>query len=138
MKQTIQITTQLSARLWRDQRGAVLSTEIVLVASVALLGLMVGLAAYRDSVVNELADIGRGVGALDQSYMYTTTVDGDDLATGVTETYGAPGNAVVVTVSVAGTDFDDTPDPGDDAVITRGSAVGVNEVTPPPNPAGTP
>jgi len=55
-------------RLWSDQGGAVISIELVLVSSVVLLGLMVGLAALRDSVNNELADVGGAIDEITQSY----------------------------------------------------------------------
>jgi len=56
--------------LWRDQSGAILSTELILVAVVAVVGLVVGLTSIRDSLVSELADVSGTVQELNQSYSY--------------------------------------------------------------------
>ena len=61
-------------RLWNDEAGAVVSIELVLVGSVLLLGLIVGLAALRDSVNNELADLGSAVDELNQTYEFDSVV----------------------------------------------------------------
>ena len=58
----------LLKRLWNDDAGAVVSIELVLVGSVLLLGLIVGLAALRDSVNNELADLGSAVDEINQTF----------------------------------------------------------------------
>jgi len=59
---------KLLKRLWNDEVGAVVSIELVLVGSVLLLGLIVGLAALRDSVNNELADLGSAVDEINQAF----------------------------------------------------------------------
>ena len=63
---------QLLRALWKDQRGAVISAEMILVATIVVIGLIVGLTSYRDALVQELGDSGSSVGALDQSYSFTT------------------------------------------------------------------
>ncbi|QDU99212.1 Flp family type IVb pilin [Lignipirellula cremea] len=125
---------QLLTKLWRDEQGAVNSIELILIGTVLMLGLMVGLAAYRDSIINELADTGRAVGALNQSYSFAT-----DLGAGpgapVTQEFGDNGMGgprVSVTVSVADSSYLDATDFCDDAAITRASAVGVDEDDPAP------
>jgi Flp pilus assembly pilin Flp len=55
-------------KLCRDDAGAVLSTELVLISTVVVLGLIVGLTELRDAVSNELNDVGEAVGALNQSF----------------------------------------------------------------------
>jgi Flp pilus assembly pilin Flp len=55
-------------KLTRDESGAVLSTELVLISSLLVIGLIVGLTELRDSIANELNDVGEAVGALNQSY----------------------------------------------------------------------
>jgi Flp pilus assembly pilin Flp len=58
-------------KLWNDEAGAVISAEIVLVATILVIGMVVGLKSVRDSVVTELADVAQAIANLDQSYSYT-------------------------------------------------------------------
>ena len=46
---------EIANRLWRDERAFVMSAEIVLIGTVAILATIVGLSAYRDAVIAELA-----------------------------------------------------------------------------------
>lgn len=55
-------------KLWHDERGFVNSTELLLIATLAVLGLIVGLATLRDSIISELGDTSSAVGAANQSY----------------------------------------------------------------------
>lgn len=57
-------------RLWADQAGFVISTELVLVATILVIGMVVGLATVRDAVVQELADVAAAIGSVSQSYEY--------------------------------------------------------------------
>lgn len=57
--------------LWSDESGAIVSTEIVLVITILGIGMVVGLAAVRNSVVTELADVAQAVANVDQSYSYS-------------------------------------------------------------------
>lgn len=56
--------------LWRDETGAIISTELVLIAVVAVLGLMAGFVSMRDAVVSELSDVSGATDDLNQSYSY--------------------------------------------------------------------
>lgn len=51
-----------------DEQGFVVSAELVLVATVAVIGLLVGLAAVRDGVVSELSDVAGAVQDANQSF----------------------------------------------------------------------
>jgi len=55
-------------RLFRDDAGFVVSAELILVATVAVIGLLVGLAAVRDGVVSELSDVAGSIQDVNQSY----------------------------------------------------------------------
>lgn len=55
-------------KLWKDEAGAIVSAEIVLVATILVIGMITGLASLRDAVIEELADVGAAIGALDQSF----------------------------------------------------------------------
>ncbi|MCP4782165.1 MAG: hypothetical protein GY903_20770 [Fuerstiella sp.] len=54
--------------LWNDESGVILSAEIVLVATILVLGMIVGLVNLQVAVVHELADLSNAFGNLDQSY----------------------------------------------------------------------
>jgi len=55
-------------RLWNEENGAIISAEIVLVATILVIGVIVGLKSLRDAVVTELADVGQAIANLSQSY----------------------------------------------------------------------
>ncbi|QDU99210.1 Flp family type IVb pilin [Lignipirellula cremea] len=71
----------LLKRLWNDEVGAVVSIELVLIGTVLLLGVMVGLGALRDSVNNELADVGGAIDEINQSYI-VNSVTGHSISVG--------------------------------------------------------
>jgi len=58
-------------QLWKDEAGFVVSTELVLIATILVIGMVVGLATVRNAVVQELGDVALAVGSINQSYMYT-------------------------------------------------------------------
>jgi hypothetical protein len=58
-------------RLWRDECGFVLTTEMTMVASVLVLGLTAGLVTVRDQMVQELADTAMAISSLNQSYSFS-------------------------------------------------------------------
>ncbi len=109
---------QIARRLWDDESGAVMSTEIILIATIVVIGAIVGLATYRDAIVQELADTGIAISTLNQSYLMVTDIDGSGGQT-VTQDFGDsdPGVGVTPRVSVTVTVFDssytDNNDSGD-------------------------
>ncbi|MBL8826775.1 MAG: hypothetical protein JNM18_07290 [Planctomycetaceae bacterium] len=60
-------------RLWKEEAGAIVSAEIMLIASILVIGVIVGLKSVRDSVVTELADVAQALANVDQSYSYSGT-----------------------------------------------------------------
>ena len=60
-------------RVWNDEAGFVVSTELILIATILVIGMLVGLVSVRDQVVQELADVAEAVSDLDQSYSFTGT-----------------------------------------------------------------
>lgn len=54
--------------LWNDEVGVILSAELVLVATIVVIGIIVGLVELQCAVVAELSDLGDAIGNLDQSY----------------------------------------------------------------------
>lgn len=57
--------------LLNDEAGFVVSTELVLVATILVIGLIVGQTTLRDNVVTELADTADAISAIDQSYSWS-------------------------------------------------------------------
>lgn len=84
------------AKLWNDERGAVVSTELILLGTIIVIGLIVGLVAWRDSLVQEFGDTGASVGQFNQSYAVEVqanpgagiTVDNTTNEVTITRTYG--------------------------------------------------
>lgn len=56
------------AKLTRDEAGFIVSAELVLVATIAILAMIVGLSEVAVNINNELEDIGSAFGNLNQSY----------------------------------------------------------------------
>jgi hypothetical protein len=109
-------------RLWRDERGAINSTDIVLITTILILGSIVGLVVLRNQVVQELGDLATAVGALNQSYEYV----GDTLTISTT-------TGMIATVgTIAGSSYDDLPDIGDGDDVDGGEPAGISVSNPLP------
>ncbi|MFK7770264.1 MAG: Flp family type IVb pilin [Mariniblastus sp.] len=57
--------------LWYDNSGFVVSIELVLIATLVVIGLITGMTAVRDAVVSELSDVAGAIQDLNQSYAFT-------------------------------------------------------------------
>lgn len=68
--------SNLFRRLWADDRGAVISTELVLVIGILIFGIIPGLVALRNSIIAALATIGNTLNALVPSFTYSGFVVG--------------------------------------------------------------
>lgn len=55
-------------KLFNDEVGFVISAELVLVLTIAVLGMVVGLTSVRDAINAELVDLSNAFGAIDQGY----------------------------------------------------------------------
>jgi len=55
-------------KFWNDEAGIIVSAEIVLVATILVLGMIVGLVELQASIVSELGDLSSAFGNIDQSY----------------------------------------------------------------------
>ena len=60
--------TTLFTALMNDEAGFIVSAELVLVASIAVLGMVVGLSEVALNVNEELEDVGSAFGAMNQTY----------------------------------------------------------------------
>jgi hypothetical protein len=61
---------RLASCLWRDEHGVILSTEIVIIGSVLVIGLITGMTSLQQAVNGELQDLAGAIGSLDQSYCF--------------------------------------------------------------------
>ena len=98
-------------KLFNDEVGFVVSAELVLVLTIAVLGMVVGLVSVRDSILNELCDISSAFGAIDQSY---------DFRGAQKDSAGAKGHHA----NIHGAGFNDTTDDCDCKVVTYNDVCG--------------
>lgn len=57
--------------LWSDDRAFVVSSELILVATIMVIGMVVGLVTVRDQVVQELADVAAAVSRTEQDFSFS-------------------------------------------------------------------
>lgn len=96
----------------KKEAGFIVSAELVLIATILVIGLIVGMVAIRDALTAEMHDVAEGIGALDQSYYFEGIVD---LGTGAQ----VAGTSFTDTVDLEagdqqGVDYDVTPDQDED------------------------
>lgn len=65
------MTTHLMTQLWYDEAGFIVSAELVLIATILVIGLIVGLSEVQHAVVSELNDVSDAIGNLNQSYFFS-------------------------------------------------------------------
>jgi hypothetical protein len=115
-------TVGLLARLWQDDCGALLATELLLILTVLVIGVLVGLVAIRQGVITEGIDVSHAITALDTSYGFTgqrvgCDVRGDGLRDGRPDRVAEDGR----------TTRDGAVLPARDAVVDQGVRVGALE-----------
>lgn len=86
----------------KKEAGFIVSAELVLIATILVIGLIVGMVAIRDAVTAEMHDVAEAIGTLDQSYHFNGIQD------------------VPLNSEVSGTTWDDSVDTtaGDQQAIT--------------------
>lgn len=57
-------------KLWNDDAGFVVSAELVLVATIVVLGMVVGLSEVSHGINQELEDVGSAFGSVNQTFCY--------------------------------------------------------------------
>ncbi|MCA9003771.1 MAG: branched-chain amino acid aminotransferase [Planctomycetaceae bacterium] len=55
-------------QLINDEAGFIVSAELVLISSIAVLAMIVGLSEVANNINNELEDVGSAFSSIDQSY----------------------------------------------------------------------
>ena len=68
-----------------SQSGFIVTIELLILATVLVLGLIVGWTSLRDAILAELSDLSESIGALDQSY----TIYGVQNAANTAQTLGS-------------------------------------------------
>jgi len=75
--------SQMLKELWSDDEGALIAMEFLFIATILVIGLVVGLVGVRDAIVTELTELGNAILALSQGYTISgltgccnTSVDG--------------------------------------------------------------
>ncbi|MEI7700020.1 MAG: hypothetical protein WCK86_09500 [Planctomycetia bacterium] len=91
----------------RGEEGFLLSTEALLIGTIAVLGLIVGLAEVRNAVVQELGDFSQAVAYLNQDYAYTSITSSN----------------VTGSIQTAGATYVDAPDTQQASLIANGVVV---------------
>jgi len=59
----------------KKEAGFIVSAELVLVATILVIGLIVGMVAIRDALTAEMHDVAEAIGSLDQSYAFDGITD---------------------------------------------------------------
>jgi hypothetical protein len=99
--------------LWNDESGVILSAEIVLVATILVLGVIVGLVELQSAVVYELNDLSDAFGDLSQTYDtvgFTSAKEGGLKArTSGSEWIDAGDNCDVCSLTMVCSDKGETP-----------------------------
>ncbi|MFO0902751.1 MAG: hypothetical protein U0939_07110 [Pirellulales bacterium] len=75
-------------QLRRDERGDVSPITMILMTTIAVLGIIVGLATVRDYVVQEMGDVAVALDHVNQSFSVEIDIDGTDV---YTASYSDPG-----------------------------------------------
>ncbi len=112
------------------QRGFVMTSELILLSTTMVAGLVIGLATMRDAVTAELEDVAEAIGALDQSYAFdgminaqnTAEVSGSGFIDGI-DTNAGDG----ATFEFVATDFLESADLIRNAPSTAGSSPASND-----------
>lgn len=60
----------LAHQLLNDEAGFVISAELILIATILVIGMIVGLAEVSTNINQELEDVGSAIGVVNQSYRY--------------------------------------------------------------------
>jgi Flp pilus assembly pilin Flp len=67
-------------QLWRDEQGAVLSSETCVFAVVLVIGIVAGIVTFQNAIIGELADLSDAISAYDFTPTITSDGDMDDMS----------------------------------------------------------
>ena len=89
-------------KLYNDEAGVIISAELVLVLTIAVLAMVVGLSEVAVAINTELNDLSNAFGSIDQSFKYTGFEGNND--------GGGTNVGTKIKSSVAGSTFNDRED----------------------------
>ena len=69
-------------QLWKDETGGTLTTEVMLLGTVLVIGLIVGAKSLRDAAVTEWADYAQAIANFDQSYNIPASTTASGIGSG--------------------------------------------------------
>jgi Flp pilus assembly pilin Flp len=95
---------------WNDENGFIVSAELVLIATICVIGLIVGMVEVQWALVGELNDVSDAIGSLNQSFQFA----------GFTSCKSQSHNGNHIKSQVAGSIFVDTVDECDNNQCTMG------------------
>ena len=78
-------------KLWSDDQGALIATEYLFVATILVIGVVVGLADFRSAVNAELTELGNAILALSEGYTISG-ISGGGASTDGSMATDTPGN----------------------------------------------
>jgi len=93
---------KLLSRLWKEEDGVVVALEMILAAIMLVLGMVVGMQVLRDATVQELADLGMAIGAINNSFVIAGVAG---------PAMGGVGSSVSGSTFTDATDLNDNPAP---------------------------
>lgn len=84
---------KLFVRLWEDESGAIVATEYLMLGSIVAMGAASGMAAMRDSIVDEYKEFGQSTRELRQSYAIPIQQSGNGAKAGGSNAINTPARA---------------------------------------------
>jgi Flp pilus assembly pilin Flp len=81
---------QMMRKLWNDDQGALIATEYLFVATILVIGMVVGLTNVRDAVNAELTELGNAILALSQGFTISG-ISGSSASTDGSQAADTPG-----------------------------------------------
>jgi len=61
---------QMMRKLWNDDQGALIATEWLFIATIMVIGLVIGLVYIRNAVTSKLSEFAQAIMYIDVSYEY--------------------------------------------------------------------
>lgn len=83
----------LFVQLWEDESGAIVATEYLMLGSIVAMGAASGMAAMRDSMVEEYKEFGQSTRELRQSYSIPVQQSGNGAKAGGSNAINTPSHS---------------------------------------------
>lgn len=77
IKSALVFSGHAATRFWREDDGVIVVTEMLLIGTILVLGLVAALAVVRAAIVTELADFAGSIGTMNQSFGFGGTSGAD-------------------------------------------------------------